>query len=44
MEVGIFLGTQHPADADMRQAFDNHLMQTRTARDAGFDALWVAQH
>lgn len=44
MDVGIFLGTQHPGDADMAQQFQNHLEQTRAIRDAGFDALWLAQH
>jgi alkanesulfonate monooxygenase SsuD/methylene tetrahydromethanopterin reductase-like flavin-dependent oxidoreductase (luciferase family) len=44
MEVGVFLGTQHLADADMRQEFENHIEQTRAIRDAGFDALWLAQH
>jgi alkanesulfonate monooxygenase SsuD/methylene tetrahydromethanopterin reductase-like flavin-dependent oxidoreductase (luciferase family) len=44
MDVGIFLGTQHPGDVDMRQQFENHLVQTRAIRDAGFDALWLAQH
>ncbi|MBT4934743.1 MAG: LLM class flavin-dependent oxidoreductase [Rhodospirillaceae bacterium] len=44
MDVGVFLGTQHPGEADMRQEFENHLEQTRAIRDAGFDALWLAQH
>jgi alkanesulfonate monooxygenase SsuD/methylene tetrahydromethanopterin reductase-like flavin-dependent oxidoreductase (luciferase family) len=44
MDVGVFLGTQHPGDADMRRQFEDHLEQTRAIRDAGFDALWLAQH
>lgn len=44
MKVGVFLGTQHPADTDMRRAFQEHLEQTRALRDAGYDAVWVGQH
>lgn len=44
MKVGIFLGTQHPAGADMRAQFDNHLEQVRTIRDTGYDSVWLAQH
>ncbi|MBB3064252.1 MULTISPECIES: LLM class flavin-dependent oxidoreductase [Limibacillus] len=44
MDVGVFLGTQHLPDANIRQEFENHLVQTRAIRDAGFDALWLAQH
>ena len=44
MKIGVFLGTQHPADAEMRRAFEDHLEQTRTLRDAGYDAVWVGQH
>lgn len=44
MKVGIFLGTQHPAGADMRQQFENHVRQTWAIRDGGFDGLWLAQH
>lgn len=44
MQFGVFLGTQHPAGADVRQAFADHLEQARAIRDAGFHALWVGQH
>ena len=44
MKIGVFLGTQHPADADMRRAFEGHLEQVRAVRDAGYDAVWVGQH
>lgn len=44
MKVGIFLGTQHSANADMRQQFEAHVQQTRTIRDCGFDGIWLAQH
>jgi alkanesulfonate monooxygenase SsuD/methylene tetrahydromethanopterin reductase-like flavin-dependent oxidoreductase (luciferase family) len=44
MDVGLFLGTQHPEGADVGRAFDDHLVQTRAARDVGFSALWLAQH
>ncbi|MGH7264272.1 MAG: LLM class flavin-dependent oxidoreductase [Candidatus Rokuibacteriota bacterium] len=44
MKVGVFIGTQHPAEADMRRAFESHLEQTRLIRDSGFDAIWVGQH
>ena len=44
MEVGIFLGTQHPASADMRREFKNHVEQVRALRDGGYDALWIGQH
>jgi len=44
MKIGVFLGTQHPADTDMRRAFQDHLEQTRALRDAGYDAVWVGQH
>lgn len=44
MKIGVFLGTQHPADSDARRAFEDHLEQTRTLRDEGYDAVWVGQH
>ena len=44
MNIGVFIGTQHPPHADMRQAFEHHLEQTRAVRDSGFDAVWVGQH
>ena len=44
MDVGLFLGTQHPDGADVRRAIEDHVAQTRAARDAGFSALWLAQH
>lgn len=44
MKFGVFLGTQHPAAADVRAAFRDHLTQVRAVRDAGFDALWIGQH
>ena len=44
MDVGLFLGTQHPEGADVSRALDDHLVQTRAARDVGFSALWLAQH
>jgi probable F420-dependent oxidoreductase len=44
MKFGVFLGTQHPADADMRRALEDHVAQARAVRDAGFDALWLGQH
>lgn len=44
MRVGVFLGTQHPADAHPRRAFEDHIEQTRAVRDAGFHAVWVGQH
>ena len=44
MDVGLFLGTQHPEGADIGRALDDHLVQTRAARDVGFSALWLAQH
>lgn len=44
MKVGIFLGTQHPAGADMRRQFENHVEQVHTIRDGGFNSVWLAQH
>jgi probable F420-dependent oxidoreductase len=44
MKVSVFLGTQHPADADPRRAFEEHLAQTRAVRDAGYHAVWMGQH
>jgi probable F420-dependent oxidoreductase len=44
MKIGVFLGTQHPADGDMRRALGDHLEQTRALRDEGYDAVWVGQH
>lgn len=44
MKVGIFYGTQHFPDADMRRAFECHLEQVRAMRDTGFDSLMIAQH
>jgi alkanesulfonate monooxygenase SsuD/methylene tetrahydromethanopterin reductase-like flavin-dependent oxidoreductase (luciferase family) len=44
VKIGVFLGTQHPGDADMRRAFQDHLEQTRALRNEGYDAVWVGQH
>jgi probable F420-dependent oxidoreductase len=44
MKIGVFIGTQHPAGADMRRELEHHLAQTRTIRDSGFDAVWIGQH
>ena len=33
MKVGVFLGTQHPADADIRREFENHVELVRAIRD-----------
>lgn len=44
MKVGIFLGTQHPAGADMRRQFESHIEHVRVIRDCGYDALWLPQH
>src|SRR5213594_3932060 len=44
MKVGVFLGTQHPADADMRRAFADHLEHTRALAEGGYDAVWLGQH
>lgn len=44
MKVGIFLGTQHPAHADMREQFENHVRQARAIRDGGYDGIYLAQH
>jgi probable F420-dependent oxidoreductase len=44
MKIGVFLGTQHPGDRDIRRAFEDHLEQTRALRDEGYDAVWVGQH
>ncbi len=44
MKVGVFLGTQHPAAADPRRAFRDHLEQTCALRENGYDAVWVGQH
>src|SRR5690606_1812311 len=44
MRVGVFLGTQHPAGADMRRQFENHVEQVRAIRDGGYDGVWLAQH
>ena len=44
MKVGVFIGTQHPAQADMRQAFTHHLEQAAAIREGGFDAIWIGQH
>lgn len=44
MRVGIFLGTQHPKGANMREMFENHVQQVRAIRDGGYDGVWLAQH
>jgi len=44
MKIGVFLGTQHPQDVDVRRALQDHLEQTRALRDGGYDAVWVGQH
>ncbi|HXJ80097.1 MAG TPA: LLM class flavin-dependent oxidoreductase [Candidatus Methylomirabilis sp.] len=44
MKVGVFIGTQHPAHADMRREFTHHLEQAEAIRDGGFDAVWIGQH
>ena len=44
MRVGVFLGSQHSPEADIRREFENSVEQTRAVRDAGFDSLWLGQH
>jgi len=44
MRVGVFLGTQHPARADMAREFAGHVAQVRAIRDGGYDGVWLAQH
>lgn len=44
MKVGVFLGSQHPPEADIRHEFANSVELTRAVRDAGFDSLWLGQH
>ena len=44
MKVGVFLGSQHPPEADIRREFEHMVEQTRAIRDAGFDSLWLGQH
>ena len=44
MKVGVFLGSQHPPEADIRREFEHTVEQTRAIRDAGFDSLWLGQH
>jgi alkanesulfonate monooxygenase SsuD/methylene tetrahydromethanopterin reductase-like flavin-dependent oxidoreductase (luciferase family) len=44
VKVGIFLGTQHSAGADMRRQFENHIEQVHAIRDGGYDSVWLAQH
>ena len=44
MKVGVFLGSQHPPEADIRHEFEDSVAQTRAIRDAGFDSFWLGQH
>lgn len=44
MKIGVFIGTQHPANASMLQALQDHVEQVRAMRDAGFDSVWIGQH
>lgn len=44
MKFGVFIGTQHPADADIAKCMEQSIELTRAIRDNGFDAIWVGQH
>jgi len=44
MKVGLFFGTQHYPDSDMRRKFEEHMEQARVIRDCGYDSLMIAQH
>ena len=44
MQFGLFLSCQHPMGEDMTRRLDEHLEQTRVAREAGFDAVFYGEH
>lgn len=44
MKIGVFIGTQHPADADIARGLQDHVEQVRVMRESGFDSVWVGQH
>jgi alkanesulfonate monooxygenase SsuD/methylene tetrahydromethanopterin reductase-like flavin-dependent oxidoreductase (luciferase family) len=44
MQIGLFLTNQQPLGTDQVQALDGQLELVRTARDAGWDAVFAGQH
>lgn len=44
VRFGLLLMCQHPRADDMVQRFEEHLEQTRLARDHGFDAVFCGEH
>lgn len=44
MELGLFLNTQDPTDRDPAAMLENLVVQTRLAREAGFEVLLAGQH
>jgi alkanesulfonate monooxygenase SsuD/methylene tetrahydromethanopterin reductase-like flavin-dependent oxidoreductase (luciferase family) len=43
-KVGLYLGTQFPAGANVAGALKEMSEQVRLARESGFSSLWVAHH
>jgi alkanesulfonate monooxygenase SsuD/methylene tetrahydromethanopterin reductase-like flavin-dependent oxidoreductase (luciferase family) len=44
MQIGLFLTNQQPLGTDQVRALDEQLELVRTARDAGWDAVFAGQH
>lgn len=44
VKFGLQTVPAYPGDGDAHAGIDAQLTQIRTARDAGFDSVWVAQH
>lgn len=44
MRLGLYLSAQHPPEADMAAALEEHLQQVRLARQSGFAAVFAPQH
>jgi alkanesulfonate monooxygenase SsuD/methylene tetrahydromethanopterin reductase-like flavin-dependent oxidoreductase (luciferase family) len=44
MRIGLYVHAQHPASSDSATALNEHLEQTRAAREGGFASLFAGQH
>ncbi len=44
MKVGLFVTLEHEAHEDATEHLRNLKQQVQTAKDAGFDSLWLPQH
>ena len=44
MRLGLFMATQWPADAELKNEISNLCEQTRVAKQNGFSSIMVGQH